>query len=474
LWRALTREKEDFMALTPARTMPGVLELLPLDQIAFQRMLDTIRRNYERFGFLPVETPVIEFSDVLLTKTGGETERQVYFVQSTGALNASEKGEEGKPELALRFDLTVPLARYVAEHEHDLSFPFRRYQMQRVYRGERAQRGRFREFYQCDIDVIGKDSLSVRYDAEIPAVIYSVFRELNIGPFTIQLNNRKLMRGFFESLGVADGEQQTLVLREVDKLDKRGADYVRETLVGEQFGLSADVANKILDFVQVRSTSLQDAFDKLDALGAGPEAMEQGRTELKEVLGLIRDFGVPESHFVLNLSIARGLDYYTGTVYETTLNDHPQIGSICSGGRYENLAGQYTKSHLPGVGISIGLTRLYWQLRDAGLINTAQSTVDVLVTQMDAAQMPAYLALASELRGAGIATEVVLDGGKLGKQFKYADRAGIRFVIVLGEDEIANNVVTVKDLRREDQFQVARGELIKTLRVELAQAAIQS
>jgi len=462
------------MALTPARTMPGVLELLPLDQIAFQRMLDTIRRNYERFGFLPVETPVIEFSDVLLTKTGGETERQVYFVQSTGALNASEKGEEGKPELALRFDLTVPLARYVAEHEHDLSFPFRRYQMQRVYRGERAQRGRFREFYQCDIDVIGKDSLSVRYDAEIPAVIYSVFRELNIGPFTIQLNNRKLMRGFFESLGIADGEQQTLVLREVDKLDKRGADYVRETLIGEQFGLSADVANKILDFVQVRSTSLQDAFDKLDALGAGPEAMEQGRTELKEVLGLIRDFGVPESHFVLNLSIARGLDYYTGTVYETTLNDHPQIGSICSGGRYENLAGQYTKSHLPGVGISIGLTRLYWQLRDAGLINTAQSTVDVLVTQMDAAQMPAYLALASELRGAGIATEVVLDGGKLGKQFKYADRAGIRFVIVLGEDEIANNVVTVKDLRREDQFQVARGELIKTLRVELAQAAIQS
>ncbi|HEY9131718.1 MAG TPA: histidine--tRNA ligase [Dyella sp.] len=461
------------MALTPARTMPGVLELLPLDQIAFQRMLDTIRRNYERFGFLPIETPVIEFSDVLLTKTGGETERQVYFVQSTGALN-SEKGEEGKPELALRFDLTVPLARYVAEHEHDLSFPFRRYQMQRVYRGERAQRGRFREFYQCDIDVIGKDTLSVRYDAEIPAVIYSVFRELNIGAFTIQLNNRKLMRGFFESLGVADGEQQTLVLREVDKLDKRGADYVRDTLIGPQFGLSADVADKILNFVQVRSTSLQDAFDKLDALGPGPEAMEQGRMELKEVLGLIRDFGVPESHFVLNLSIARGLDYYTGTVYETTLNDHPQIGSICSGGRYENLAGQYTKSHLPGVGISIGLTRLYWQLRDAGLIGTAQSTVDVLVTQMDPAQLPAYLAIAGELRGAGIATEVVLEGGKLGKQFKYADRAGIRFVIVLGEDEIANDVVTVKDLRREDQFQVPRAELIKTLRVELAQAAIQS
>jgi histidyl-tRNA synthetase len=403
----------------------------------------------------------------LLTKTGGETERQVYFVQSTGSL---EQGE--KPDLALRFDLTVPLARYVAEHEHDLSFPFRRYQMQRVYRGERAQRGRFREFYQCDIDVIGKDSLSVRYDAELPAVIYSVFRELNIGAFTIQLNNRKLMRGYFESLGVVDGEQQTLVLREVDKLDKRGADYVRDTLTGEPFGLSLGVAQKILDFVQVRSTSLQDAFDKLDALGPGPESMEQGRAELKEVLGLIRDFGVPETHYVLNLSIARGLDYYTGTVYETTLNDHPQIGSICSGGRYENLASQYTKSKLPGVGISIGLTRLYWQLRDAGLIATSQSTVDVLVTQMDAAQMPAYLALANELRSAGIATEVVLEGGKLGKQFKYADRAGIRFVIVLGEDEIAKGVVTVKDLRREDQFEVSRAELIKSLRVELAQAEI--
>ncbi|KLD64109.1 histidine--tRNA ligase [Dyella japonica] len=459
------------MALTQARTMPGVLELLPLDQIAFQRMLDVIRRNYERFGFLPVETPVMEFSDVLLTKTGGETERQVYFVQSTGALNNADKGD-GVPELALRFDLTVPLARYVAEHEHDLSFPFRRYQMQRVYRGERAQRGRFREFYQCDIDVIGKDSLSVRYDAELPAVIYSVFRELNVGAFTIQLNNRKLMRGFFESLGVTDGEQQTLVLREVDKLDKRGADYVRDTLIAEPFGLSAETAQKILDFVQVRSTSLQDALDKLDALGAGPETMEQGRAELKEVLQLIHAFGVPESHYALNLSIARGLDYYTGTVYETTLNDHPQIGSVCSGGRYENLAGQYTKSHLPGVGISIGLTRLYWQLRDAGLIGTARSTVDVLVTQMDPAQLPAYLAVASELRGAGIATEVVLDGGKLGKQFKYADRAGIRFVIVLGEDELAKGVVTVKDLRREDQFEVARADLIKTLRVELAQAEI--
>src|SRR5687767_9868365 len=238
----------EFRLIKP-RTPPGVMELLPPDQIAFQRMLDTIRRNFERFGFLPVETPVMELSEVLLTKSGGETERQVYFVQSTGAL---EKQGEGMPELALRFDLTVPLARYVAEHEHELAFPFRRYQMQRVYRGERAQRGRFREFYQCDIDVIGKDALSVRFDAELPAVIHAVFSELAIGDFTIQLNNRKLMRGFFETLGVAEGERQALMLREVDKLDKRGAEYVRETLAAEGFGLSAADAQRVLDFVAIR------------------------------------------------------------------------------------------------------------------------------------------------------------------------------------------------------------------------------
>ena len=458
------------MPLTQARTMPGVMELLPLDQIAFVEMLDTIRRNYERFGFLPIETPVMEYSDVLLTKSGGETERQVYFVQSTGALAAADKDAGKLPELALRFDLTVPLARYVAEHEHDLSFPFRRYQMQRVYRGERAQRGRFREFYQCDIDVIGKDSLSIRYDAEIPAVIYSVFRDLAIGPFTIWLNNRKIMRGFFEGLGITDSDKQALALREVDKLDKRGADYVRDTLTGEGFGLSAEAAAKILDFVQIRSHGHVDALAKLDALGQGTEIFNQGVAELREVLTMIHALGVPETHYAINLSIARGLDYYTGTVYETTLNEHPQIGSICSGGRYENLAENYTKSHLPGVGISIGATRLFWQLREAKLIDTAQSTVKVLVTQMDEAQLPAYLELATQLRNGGIATEVVLDGGKLGKQFKYADRAGIRFVVVLGTDEIAKGTVTVKDMRKEDQFEVPRTELVRTLRVELEQA----
>src|SRR5690606_5301327 len=272
-----------FFRLIRPRTPAGVMELLPREQIAFQRMLDVIRRNYERFGFLPVETPVFELSDVLLTKSGGETERQVYFVQSTGALaNAAAEGAAGGlPEMALRFDLTVPLARYVAEHEHELSFPFRRYQMQRVYRGERAQRGRFREFYQCDIDVIGKDALSVRYDAELPAVIFAVFSELAIGKFTIQLNNRKLMRGFFENLGVVDAQQQMLVLREVDKLDKRGAEYVRDTLVGEHFGLSAEVAGKILDFVQTRSHNHADALAKLDALGSGSAVFNEGIAELR-------------------------------------------------------------------------------------------------------------------------------------------------------------------------------------------------
>jgi histidyl-tRNA synthetase len=458
---------EEPMPLTQARTMPGVMELLPLEQIAFQRMLDTIRANFERFGFLPIETPAIEYTDVLLTKQGGETERQVYFVQSTGAL---EKGSVGLPELALRFDLTVPLARYVAEHEHALTFPFRRYQIQRVYRGERAQRGRFREFYQCDIDVIGKDHLSIRHDAELPAVIYSVFEDLAIGPFTIWLNNRKLMRGFFEDLGVREVERQTLILREIDKLDKRGVEAVRASLLGADFGLPAETVTRILDFVQIRSHGHADAIAKLEGLGRGGERFCQGVAELCEVLGLVRAFGVPETHYAINLSIARGLDYYTGTVYETTLNAHPQIGSICSGGRYDELAANYSKSHLPGVGISIGATRLAWQLFELGLLRTADSTVKVLIAHLDDQHLTAYADLARELRSAGIATETVLDGSKLAKQFRYADRARIRFVVVLGPDELAKGTVTVKDLRKQDQFEIPRAELVKALRVELEQA----
>jgi histidyl-tRNA synthetase len=414
-----------------------------------------------------VETPVFELSEVLLTKSGGETERQVYFAQSTGAL---EKESQGLPELALRFDLTVPLARYVAEHEHDLAFPFRRYQIQRVYRGERAQRGRFREFYQCDIDVVGKDTLNIRFDAEILAVIHAVFSELGIGDFTVQLNNRKLMRGFFEGLGVADGSRQMDVLREVDKLDKRGADYVRETLTGEGFGLSQDTVQKILEFVAVRSHSHADALQRLDALGQGSDTFNQGIAELREVLELVHALGVPESDYCLNFSIARGLDYYTGTVYETMLDGYQQIGSICSGGRYEDLASHYTKSKLPGVGISIGLTRLFWQLREAGLVaGVDESSVQAMVALMEDSQLTESLDIARRLRAGGINTEVQMEAKKVAKQFQYASRAGIRFVVLAGEDELKRGVVTVKDLSREQQFETTRDQLASTLRVELEQ-----
>jgi histidyl-tRNA synthetase len=442
------------------------MELLPREQIAFQRMLDTIRRTFERFGFLPVETPVMELSEVLLTKSGGETERQVYFVQSTGAL---DKAGEGLPELALRFDLTVPLARYVAEHEHELAFPFRRYQMQRVYRGERQQRGRFREFYQCDIDVVGKDTLSIRYDAEIPAVIHAVFDALAIGEFTIQLNHRKLLRGFFEGLGI-EGEGQAGVLRELDKLDKRGEDAVRATLAGEGFALAAEAVDRLMAFSRVRSSGHDDALAKLAALGDGTVQFEEGRAELGEVLQRLRAMGVPESRYAINLSIARGLDYYTGLVYETVLDAHPQIGSICSGGRYDDLASHYTKSKLPGVGISIGLTRLFWQLREAGLIGTEDSSVDALVVLLDDAGLDHALALSQQLRAAGLNVETQLEPRKLAKQLQYADRAGIRFVVIRGEDEAAKGVVAVKDLRRGEQFEVVDADLARTLQVEREQS----
>ena len=440
------------------------MELLPRDQIAFQRMLDAIRGTFEQFGFLPVETPVMELSEILLTKSGGETERQVYFVQSTGALGKSSEGgrDEGLPELALRFDLTVPLARYVAEHEHELAFPFRRYQMQRVYRGERAQRGRFREFYQCDIDVIGKDALSPRFDAEVPAVIAAVFGRLAIGDFTIQLNHRKLLRGYFEGQGI-EGEAQFAVLRELDKLDKRGEDAVRATLAGEGFGLADAVVDRLMAFSKVRSQGHEDALAKLDALGTGTALFEEGRAELRAILQQLRALGVDEARYALNLSIARGLDYYTGVVYETTLDAYPQIGSICSGGRYENLASHYTKSKLPGVGISIGLTRLFYQLREAGLVGTAASSVDVMVALLDDGGLEQALALSQRLRGAGLNVETQLEPRKLGKQLQYADKAGIRFVAIRGEDEAARGVVAVKDLQRGDQFEVADADLPEAL-----------
>ena len=440
------------------RTPAGTLELLPGEQRAFNRMLEVIGRNYRRFGFLPIETPVFELSDVLLTKTGGETERQVYFVQSTGAL---EQG--AAPELALRFDLTVPLARYVAEHEHQLAFPFRRYQIQRVYRGERAQKGRFREFYQCDIDVIGKDALSIRHDAEIPAVIHAVFSELAIGPFTIHLNNRKILRGFFDAVGVRDPGLQALVLREIDKIDKRGAEAVAQTLKGGDFGFGQALVEQILGFVTTRSSTHASALTILGDLKARFPDTAQGVDEMASVLDMIRQLGVPENRYALNFSIARGLDYYTGTVYETLLDDHPQIGSICSGGRYEDLAGHYSRSKLPGVGISIGATRLFWQLREAGLIAAQPQNQMVLIGLMDDADLPEALALARELRGADIDCEVQLEARKLGKQFQYADKVGFSYMLLCGEAERGKSVVSLKNLHTGKQVEIARGDLLRCL-----------
>jgi len=451
------------MSFVKAKTMPGVMELLPLDQVSFQRMLGVIRSGFERFGFLPVETPVLEYVDVLLQKTGGDTERQVYFAQSTGS---RQQGRD--PELAMRFDLTVPLARYVAEHERKLSFPFRRYQIQRVYRGESAQKGRFREFYQCDIDVIGKDQLSLQYDAEIPTVIYHVFKELQVGPFTIHINNRKLMVGFFSHMGIAEKEEQTRVLREVDKLDKRGRGRVIETLTGEGFELAADVVTQIMDFVGMKARSNGACLQALKDMNIEDASFQEGLSELETVVQALEAAGIPEENATVNLSIARGLDYYTGTVYETILNDHPSIGSVCSGGRYENLAGFYTKTHLPGVGISIGATRLFYQLKEAGLIDTNVSTIQCLVTRMDAELLADYLSIAATLRAGGLNTEVFHRDQKLGKQLKYVTNQGIRFAIIRGQDEAERGTVVVRDLANSEQFEVAQNEMVQAIKDRLA------
>lgn len=440
--------------LISPRTPSGVMELLPAQQIAFQRFMSTIQTAYERFGFVPVETPVFETTEVLLTKEGGETEKQVYFVQSTGA-----RQQGHAPDMALRFDLTVPLARYVAQHEHQLNFPFRRYQMQKVYRGERPQKGREREFYQCDIDVIGKDELSISYDAELPAIISSIFTELGVGRFQIQINNRKLLKGLLESFGLADNERQTLALREIDKLDKIGLKEVITRLQAPEIALAEDVATKLLDLMGgVRSNA--ETLRLLDGVNDKPEQFGLGLAELKTVYGGLKALGVAEENVRLNLTTVRGLDYYTGTVYETLMLDHPEWGSICSGGRYENLAGHYTKSKLPGVGISIGATRLFQLLLEFGLIKPEVSSLtDVIILQLDPELMPDYLKLASELRGHGLNVEVYMDVHKLGKQLKYADRSGAPIAILMGSDEKAKGSVTLKHLKITQQEEVKLAEV---------------
>ena len=436
--------------------MPGVLELLPRDQVALQRMLDTIRNGFESFGFLPVNTPAMELTDVLLTKSGGETERQVYLAQSTGA-----RAQGYEPDLALRFDLTVPLARYVAEHEAELSFPFRRYQIQPVWRGEAPQRGRFREFIQCDIDVVDRDTLSIRYDAEMPAVISEVFTRLAIGNFTIRLNNRRLLKGLLAELGVGDFDQQALVLRELDKLDRDGVDAVSRALTTR--GVTIDVVDRLMTMAGPGPLKGTAATEMLRALPAANDPMQQGRDELLAVLSMIEMQGTDPDRIAIDLSIARGLDYYTGTVYETTLDGHEDLGSICSGGRYDDLASLYTKSHLPGVGISIGLTRLFDQLRGLGVIDATTSNVQVFVTLIDDDGLGASLALASDLRRAGFNTEMCMTSGKLSRQLKYADRAGIPLVVIAGEDERQRSTVQVRNLHTQAQIEISASDLAATV-----------
>lgn len=438
--------------ITP-KTPTGTLELLPHEQAAFQHMLDVIRKGYERFGFQPIETPVFEEVDVLLTKSGGDTEKQVYFVQSTGSLQQGHK-----PDLALRFDLTVPLARYVAEHQNDLAFPFRRYQIQRVYRGERAQKGRFREFYQCDIDIIGREVLSPAYDAEVPVIIASIFKELAIGAFTIHVSNRKILKGILEQMGVADAAQRAHILRDLDKADKIGWEKVAANIAALPFAPAPEQIKPLLALLE-KNISNAEAVEALRAMAAGQGDAQEGLNEIELLLKATADMGVAAGVIRFNPAITRGLDYYTGTVYETFLNDHPDFGSICSGGRYEDLANYYTRSRLPGVGISIGATRLFAQMRDAGLIKNVGACVQVLVTMMDEALAGDCRQLATELRQAGIATALYLEHDKLGKQLKYADKAGMAFAAVMGSDEKARGVVALKNLKTGEQQDVPRDRL---------------
>ena len=417
--------------------LSGFMELLPKEQMLFNRMVDTIRSVYESFGFIPVDTPVIEKAEVLLAKSGGDTAKQVY------------RFNKGEHDLALRFDLTVPLARFVAQHYGELNFPFRRYHIGKVYRGEKPQKGRFREFYQCDIDIIGNGSLSIINDAEIVSVIYNTFKALGFGDFTIMINNRKLLGGFFESLGISDA---TEVLRIVDKIDKAGEDYVRAELLKN--GAGDEACESILKLVKLFGEPM-DIVNELKTWTIENEKFAAGLEELETVCKCIKALGVPSECFRLNLKIARGLDYYTGTVYETFLNDYPELGSVCSGGRYDELASNYTKQSLPGVGISIGLSRLFYQLNAAGIISDdgRATPTDILVVPMDDTVEYA-LSVASDFRNRGISAEVYLNGGKMGKKLNYANKLGIPYVAVAGESELRNGTVMLKNMQTGEQSEV--------------------
>ena len=442
------------MAKVAPRTLSGFMELPPAQQMKMERMMEVLRRSYRLYGFTPLDTPIIEAAQVLLAKGGGETEKQIYRFQ------------KGDSDLALRFDLTVPLAKYVAGHYAELSFPFRRYQIGKVYRGERAQRGRFREFYQADIDVIGDGKLDIANEAEIPAVIYSTFTRLGLERFQIRVNNRKILNGFYAMEGLSDRSGD--IMRTVDKLDKIGPEKVRAALVDE-VGLSGDQADGILKFMAIRGSNAE-VLTALEEYRGRHERFDLGLEELGTVVKYLAAFGVPETHFAVDLTIARGLDYYTGTVYETTLLDHPEIGSVCSGGRYDNLAEYYTDKQLPGVGISIGLTRLFYVLGEQGMLNDDLPTApaDVLVLPMTEDLAPA-IALSTALRGAGVRTQLYTEAKKFKAKINYADRQGIPYVIFLGDDEIAKGLVACKDMATGQQTTLPFDETLARIRAGLAE-----
>ena len=423
--------------ITEPRTLAGFMELLPNEQILFEQMKQKIEKTYQRFGFLPLDTPILELSEVLLAKAGGETEKQIY------------RFTKGDTDISMRFDLTVPLAKYVAKNYGNLSFPFRRYQIGKVYRGEKTQKGRFREFYQCDIDIIGDGELGIVNDAEIPSVIYNLISDLGFNDFTICINNRKVLNGLFREVNQEPNAVD--IMRTIDKLAKIGKENVILEL--KEIGVDEQAIDRILKFIEIDGTT-DEKIAKLKELGIKEEMFVEGLAELEQVVKYIRVFGVPDTHFKIDLTIARGLDYYTGTVYETFLNDYKEIGSVCSGGRYENLAGYYTDQKLPGVGISIGLTRLFYKLNELQLIKSDKySMSDILIIPM-LEDMTVAIQLASNLRKEGINTEVYLNDKKLKAKLKYADKLKIPYVVVIGEDEINTYTVKIKNMNTGDETSV--------------------
>ena len=441
------------MDIIKPRTLSGFMELLPEKQSRFERMMEILRKTYASYGFAALDTPIIEDAQILLAKGGGETEKQIYRFQ------------KGDSDLALRFDLTVPLAKYVALHCNDLAFPFRRYQISKVYRGERAQRGRFREFYQADIDIIGDGKLDILNEAEIPAIIYKVFKGFGLNRFQIRVNNRKILNGFYAMLGLS--EKSGDIMRTVDKLDKIGADKVKVILM-EDCGLSGDQADEILKFIAIKGTNAE-VIAALEGYTGRNETFDLGLSELKAVTANLSAFGVPEENFAVDLTIARGLDYYTGTVYETTLLDHPEIGSVCSGGRYDNLAGYYTEKQLPGVGISIGLTRLFYVLDEQSLLNPElpSAPADALVLPMTENVGPA-IALAEVLRSAGLRVQLYGEQKKFKQKMAYANKLAVPFAVLLGEDEIAEGVCSVKNMVTGQQVKLSPADAAAHIQAALA------